>query len=260
MIEHTQQLHLGPHKRLAGGAGHRQGTCPHPQILAQWLGMALQIKHSHGPEDAIQHKVLATEVEKWHTIAHGSLHVSNQRQDVRNGHCIGARSVDAAAPETTRPFDHPQMFAQFPLPEIDMKLLCPEEEQLVETIDALVRIAIVPAIDQTHDLRTPCPMASRMHLGIHRVLYSVEIVHLVVQRLVIDTADVGIERAKQNRDVRKQRMNGTLAEIKEPREEQRCDIDGSSSRLHLLIAALYCIGPALCYIIERLWIKEGLVY
>ena len=70
------------------------------------------------------------------------------------------------------------MFSQVPTIEINPELLRPEREQAIEAICCLAGIAIVPAIDQTDDLRSPVPGSPRMHRSIHSVLHFIEIARL----------------------------------------------------------------------------------
>ena len=53
-------------------------------------------------------------------------------------------------------------------------------------------------------------------------------------------------------------MHGALAKIKKPGKALWSDIQGSSTLLHLLIAALHCICSCLRYIVESTRVKEAI--
>ena len=84
---------------------------------------------------------------------------------------VGAKLIDAAAFEAARSFNDPQVFSQVAIVQIDAELLRPECIERVEVVDVLAGIAVMPAIDEAHDLRAPGPVAARMHLRIHGGLH-----------------------------------------------------------------------------------------
>src|SRR2546421_11688871 len=117
-----------------------------------------------------------------------------------------------------------------------MELLCPESKKLVKIIGSGIGIAIVPAINQTQDLRVPVPIASGMHRGVHSRLHSIKIMNLVRQFCVIVRNYQWIHCSENNRDVRAQRVHCTLTKIKKLCKALRSDIRGSSALLHLFVA------------------------
>ena len=95
-----------------------------------------------------------------------------------------------------------------------------------------------------------------MHRGIHSFLHGVKIVHLANQRVIIDAADMGIERPQNNRDAGSHGMHRLLTQIKEFRKDSGGNITIERTRLHLLIAALHGIGCSLGSIAHDSSIKE----
>src|SRR5579875_2164771 len=106
--------------------------------------------------------------------------------------------IEATALKAARTLDYPEMLAQRATIQVHVELLRPELEQSIQTIHAAIGIAIMPAIDQAQRLRMPVPVPSRMHLRIHGPLHRIQISDLVEQRLIIDAADMRIERAEQH--------------------------------------------------------------
>src|SRR5260370_38400521 len=97
------------------------------------------------------------------------------------------------------------MPAEFAIIEVDVKLLCPVNEEGSQAIDTLVGETIVPAIDKAEGLGTPAPIGAWMHRGIHGVLHAVKVAYLTGERLVVHSADLRTQRAKQAGDIGAQR-------------------------------------------------------
>src|SRR6266481_4464932 len=97
-----------------------------------------------------------------------------------------------------------------------------------------------------------------MHRGVHSRLHRVEIMNLVHQFCIIVRDHERIDGSENNRDTRLHCMHGALTKIKKPGKALWSDIQGSSTLLHLLIAALYCICSCLRCIVESTRVKEAI--
>src|SRR5205085_141868 len=92
-----------------------------------------------------------------------------------------AVGVDAAAFEAAGAFNDPEVFAKLAAVQVDVELLGPKDEEPVEAVRVLVRIAVMPAVDETNDLRTPGPVAAGVYLCVHGGLHLVEVACLIVE-------------------------------------------------------------------------------
>src|SRR5437879_9272195 len=106
--------------------------------------MVFGVADTHRPGGTGKEKVSGTEIEKGDAIAQAGLHVGDEGEDVRDSYVVGAVGVNATATDTAGAFDDPEMFAKFTAIQVDAKLLCPEEEEVIEAINRLVGIAIMP--------------------------------------------------------------------------------------------------------------------
>src|SRR5215472_3525850 len=158
--------------------------------------------------------------------------------------------AETAAIDAPGAFYNPDVPAQFPAVEINLKLLRPEDEESAQAIDALAWETIVPAIDKPHGLCAPAPVCTWANLGIHSSLYSIEIACLLQQRLIVDAPHVRVQRAKQHRDAWARRMHSAFAEIKEAGEVHWRQVGRIGVMLHLLVATCHGIRTRLCGIIE----------
>ncbi len=115
----------------------------------------------------------------------------------------------------------------------------------------------MPAIDEADDLGAPVPVSARVYLCVHGVLDCVEVVGLVDEGLVVDAADVWVERAQQDGYIWSHGVDCTLAKIIESGEVCGWDVDGEGVELHLFVAALHDVGPTLGSVVEPVGLKEG---
>src|SRR5216683_317540 len=187
-------------------------------------------------------------------VAQRGLHIGDQGQDV--GHSDIIARVEATAIDTPRAFHHPEMLAQITTLEIHPELLCPEDEERLETIDALVRIAIVPAIDQPNGLRSPVPVSPWMHDGVHRIFHLIQVANLLYQGGIVDAAHMRIQRAKQHRNAWLHSMDAALAQVKKARKVVGGDIGGIGVMLHLLVATGHRVGARVSNIVDGALVKQ----
>src|SRR6266700_160177 len=247
-VKLRQQLLLLGHQHRTARAGQVEGFCPQRKPLDQGFRVTVEIQHSHRPERPRLEEVLATEVKEGHLILHGRLYIGDQCQNMGDRNLV--MCAQAAAVDAPRSFYDPEVLAQFSTIAINLKLLCPENDQSVQAIDALAGEAVMPAIDKPHGLGTPAPVATWTDLGIHSSLYSIEITHLLEQRLVINAAHVGVQRAQQHGNARARGMYRALAEIKEAGKIQWGQVGRVGIVLHLLVATRHRVCTRLRDIIE----------
>src|SRR6266568_3122583 len=132
-----------------------------------------------------------------------------------------ARSINTTTKDTTSAFDHPQMISQRATVQIYPELLRPKGEQAMETIGGLAGKTIVPAIDQSNNLRTPCPVPPRAHRCVHSGLHGVEIAHFLDEGSIVNAADMRVIRPDDDGDFRTHRAHCLLAQVIELRENSR---------------------------------------
>src|SRR5438067_2499339 len=109
--------------------------------------MVIAITNAHRPVFTTSIKVLGTKVKEGYLVAHGGLHIDDEGHDVRNR--LGIRIIgNATAKDTARPFDDPQVLAERTAIQVNADLLCPEGKEVIEAIDRLRGIAVMPAINE----------------------------------------------------------------------------------------------------------------
>src|SRR5712692_9152133 len=247
-VKLCQQLLMLGHQHRPALARQIEGFCPRGKILDQRFRVTSEIQHYHRPERPRLEEVFATEVKEGYLVLHGRLHVGDQCHNMGDRNLV--MCVQAAAVDAPCSLYNPDMLAKLPAIEINLKLLCPEDEQSVQAIDALAGEAVVPAIDKPHGLGAPAPVPTWTNLGIHSSLYSIEITHLLEQWQVIHAAHVGVQRAQQDWEARARGMYCALAQIKETGKVQWRQVGRVGIVLHLLVATRHRVRSRLCDIIE----------
>src|SRR5207247_1814966 len=99
--------------------------------------VAAEIQHSHWPERSRLEEIFTAEVKERDLVAHARLYIGDQRHDMRDRNLV--MRAQAAAIDAPCTFYDPDVLAQLSAVEINVKLLCPEDKESPQAIDALAR-------------------------------------------------------------------------------------------------------------------------
>src|SRR2546428_12731044 len=113
--------------------------------------MIISITNTHGPILTTSIKVLGTKVKERNFVPHGGLYVGNESHYVRNSLIIGIAG-NATTKDAACTFNDPEMIAKRTAIEIDTDLLSPKSKKIIQAVSTLTGIAVVPAIDESHNL------------------------------------------------------------------------------------------------------------